>query len=591
MIPPLLEINAIHAGYRDGTFTPADLFSALIKRINDYPDKAVFIARMTDEEVLGRAQQLDLADIDRLPLFGIPFVVKDNIDVAGVPTTAACPEFAYTPDADATAVAKLRAAGAILLGKANLDQFATGLNGTRSPYGAPRSVMNADYISGGSSSGSAVAVGAGLAAFSLGTDTAGSGRVPAMFNNIVGLKPSLGRISTNGVVPACKSIDCVSIFANSAADAMKILGVAEGFDAADAYSRPAGNQALPAIPKLGILAPDDRDFAGDDDAAKLYEAALAKAASLGWALTEIDYKPFLEIAQSLYGGAFVAERLAAIRLFFEAQPDAVNPVVREIIEGAKRFSAADLFADIYRLQALKRRTAAELAKCDALLLPTAPTIYKVAEMQSNPITLNANLGIYTNFVNLLDLAGIAVPAGFRPDGLPFGVTFIGPAFSESSLAAYADQLHRALDAGAGAKKLVPHTAYTPSKSDDVTIVVAGAHLSGMVLNHELLALDAKLIAATKTAPDYQLFALHTAPPKPGLVRTPGFAGQGIDVEVWSMSPANFGKFVAALPAPMGIGKVTLADGSEHPGFLCEAHVLDGAKDITVFGGWRHYLNS
>jgi allophanate hydrolase len=590
MIPPLLEINAIHAGYRDGTLTPADLFSALIKRMNDCPDTAVFIARMSDEEILGRAQKLDLAYIDKLPLFGIPFVVKDNIDVAGVPTTAACPEFAYTPDADATAVAKLRAAGAILLGKANLDQFATGLNGTRSPYGAPRSVMNADYISGGSSSGSAVAVGAGLAAFSLGTDTAGSGRVPAMFNNIVGLKPSLGRISTSGVVPACKSIDCVSVFANSTADAIKVLGVAEGFDATDAYSRPAGNQALPAMPRLGILAPDERDFAGDDEAAKLYEAALAKAASLGWALSEIDYKPFLEIAKSLYGGAFVAERLAAIRLFFEAQPDAVNPVVREIIEGAKRFSAADLFADIYRLQALKRHTAAELAKCDALLLPTAPTIYKVAEMQANPITLNANLGIYTNFVNLLDLAGIAVPAGFRPDGLPFGVTFIGPAFSESSLAAYADQLHRALGAGAGAKKLVPQTTYKPPKSDDVTIVVAGAHLSGMVLNHELLALNANLVAATKTAPDYQLFALPTTPPKPGLVQTPGFAGQGIDVEVWSMSVENFGKFVAALPAPMGIGKVTLADGSVHPGFLCEAHVLEGARDITTFGGWRHYLN-
>jgi allophanate hydrolase len=591
MIPPLLEINAIHAGYRDGTFTPADLFSALIKRINDYPDKAVFIAPMRDEDILGHAQKLDLADIDKLPLFGIPFVVKDNIDVAGVPTTAACPEFAYTPDADATAVAKLRAAGAILLGKANLDQFATGLNGTRSPYGAPRSVINVDYISGGSSSGSAVAVGAGLAAFSLGTDTAGSGRVPAMFNNIVGLKPSLGRISTYGVVPACKTIDCVSIFANSTADAIKVLGVAEGFDAADAYSRPTGSQALPAIPKFGILAPDERDFAGDDEAAKLYEAALIKAASLGWALIEVDYKPFLEIAKSLYGGAFVAERLAAIRLFFEAQPDAVNPVVREIIEGAKRFSAADLFADIYRLQALKRRTAAELAKCDALLLPTAPTIYKVAQMQEDPITLNANLGIYTNFVNLLDLAGIAVPAGFRPDGLPFGVTFIGPAFSENSLAGYADQLHRALGAGAGAAKLVPHTAYTPPKSDDVTIVVAGAHLTGMVLNHELLALDATLVAATKTAPDYQLFALPTTPPKPGLVRTPGFTGQGIDVEIWSMSPANFGKFVAALPAPMGIGKVTLADGSVHPGFLCEAHVLDGAKDITAFGGWRNYLNS
>ncbi len=588
MIPDLLEIKTIHAAYRSGGLTPVDLFTALIARMNAYPDKAVFIARLSDAEILGAVKQLDLANIDTLPLFGIPYVVKDNIDVAGIPTTAACPEFAYTPAEDASVVAKLRAAGAILLGKANLDQFATGLNGTRSPHGAPRSVINSDYISGGSSSGSAVAVGAGFAAFSLGTDTAGSGRVPAMFNNIVGLKPSLGRISTYGVVPACKSIDCVSIFANSAADAMAVLQIAEGFDPADSYSRPSANVTLATTPRVGILAAEDRDFAGDSEAAKLYEAALTQASTLGWELIEINYKPFLDIAKSLYGGAFVAERLAAIRLFFEAQPDSVNPVVREIIEGAKRFSAADLFADIYRLQALKRVTNAELAKCDVLLLPTAPTIYTVAAMQADPIALNANLGIYTNFVNLLDLAGIAVPAGFRPDGLPFGVTFIGPAFSEASLASYADILHKSLGAGAGPKKLAPATTYQAPKSNDVTIVVAGAHLSGMVLNHELIALQAKLVAATKTAAEYQLFALATTPPKPGLVRAPGFVGAGIDVELWSMSAENFGKFVAALPAPMGIGKVTLADGTVHPGFLCEAHALDGAKDITAFGGWRNY---
>jgi allophanate hydrolase len=589
MIPDLLEIELIHEAYRAGTLTPVELFSRLIDRINEYPDKAVFIARMSDEEILGRANKLDIAMIDEFPLFGIPFVVKDNIDVAGIPTTAACPEFAYTPAADSTVVAKLRAAGAILLGKTNLDQFATGLNGTRSPYGAPRSVINADYISGGSSSGSAVAVGAGLVAFSLGTDTAGSGRVPAMFNNIVGLKPSLGRISTNGVVPACKSIDCVSIFANSAADSIKVLKIAEGFDAADAYSRAPACTELPATPRLGILAADDRDFADDSEAEKLYETALVQARALGWTLIEINYKPFLEIAKSLYGGAFVAERLAAIRPFFEAQPGAVNPVVREIIEGAKKFTAADLFADIYRLQALKRFTAAELAKCDALLLPTAPTIYTVSDMQANAIALNANLGIYTNFVNLLDLAGIAVPAGFRADGLPFGVTFVGPAFSEVFLATYADALHQALGAGSGSKKMLSTTPYGAPPSEKLTIVVAGAHLSGMLLNHELLALDAKLVAAAKTAPDYQLFALATTPPKPGLVRSPGFVGQGIDIEIWTLSAANFGKFVAALPAPMGIGKVTLADGSVHPGFLCEAHVLQGATDITAFGGWRHYL--
>jgi allophanate hydrolase len=591
MIPDLLEIGAIHAAYRAGTLTPPALMRELIARMNAYPDPAVFISRCCDEELLGRAEALNLTDIDRLPLFGIPFVVKDNIDVAGIPTTAACPEFAYTPTADSTVVAKLRAAGAVVLGKANLDQFATGLNGTRSPYGAPRCVFNADYISGGSSSGSAVAVGAGLAVFSLGTDTAGSGRVPAMFNNLVGLKPSIGRISAAGAVPACKSLDCISIFANSAADAMTVLRVAEGLDAADSYSRAPANVVLPSKPRLGILAAKDQDFAGDAANAKLYAAALETAQSLGFTLVDIDYAPFLEIAAALYGGAFVAERLAAIKDFFNTHAHAVHPVVRGIITVAQKYSAADAFADIYRIQACRRRAQAELAKCDALLLPTAPTIFTVADMLADPVALNAKLGIYTNFVNLLDLAAVAAPAGFRPDGLPFGVTFIGPAFSEHSLAAYADELHRAIGAGAGKSGILPQATLPAPMADEITLVVAGAHLSGMVLNHELQAYGARLVAATTTAADYKLFALATTPPKPGLVHAPGFAGTGIAVEIWSLAPADFGRFVAALPAPMGIGKVILQDGSTHPGFLCEAYALAGAKDITAFGGWRAYLNA
>jgi allophanate hydrolase len=566
------------------------LFEALIARMDEYPDKAVFISRISGEKILALAAALDLADLETKPLFGIPFVVKDNINVAGIPTTAGCPEFAYMPEQNATVVAKLRAAGAILLGKTNLDQFATGLNGTRSPYGAPRSVFSPDYISGGSSSGSAVAAGAGLVAFSLGTDTAGSGRVPAMFNNLIGLKPSIGRISTAGVVPACKSLDCVSIFANSSADAMAVLRVAEGLDVADAYSRAPAEVILPATPSVGILAAKDRDFAGDANAALLYDAAIAGAESLGWTVREIDYAPFLEIALALYGGAFVAERLAAVKDFYEAQPEAFDPAVRKIIEGAKRFSAADAFADIYRIQALRRAANAELAKCDVLLLPTAPTIFTVAAMEADPIALNATLGTYTNFVNLLDLAAIALPAGFSPAGLPFGVTLVGPAFSEASLAAYAGVLHRALGAGAGKSRALPRGELAAPAADEVTIVVAGAHLSGMVLNHELTALGGRLVRASNTAPDYRLFALATTPPKPGLVRAPGFAGGGIAVEVWVLSPENFGRFVAALPPPMGIGKVSLQDGSVHPGFLCEAHALEGAKDITEFGGWRAYVS-
>jgi allophanate hydrolase len=590
MIPEFLEIGAIHAAFRAGTLTPAALAEEVLARIEAYPDKAVFISRVPAEEVLAAARGLDAARMGEMALFGIPFVVKDNIDVAAMPTTAACPEFAYTPAKDAAVVAKLRAAGAIVLGKANLDQFATGLNGTRSPYGAPRCVFDGDYISGGSSSGSAVSVGAGLAVFSLGTDTAGSGRVPAMFNNLVGLKPTVGRLSASGVVPACRSIDCVSVFANSAADAVAVLRVAEGLDEADAYSRAPADVALAAAPVVGVLAAKDREFAGDVEAEKLYEAAVAQAEALGWKTVEIDYAPFLQIATSLYGGAFVAERLAAIRGFFEAQPEAVHPVVRGIVEGAKKYSAADLFAEIYRFKALSRAAGKELAKCDFLLLPTAPTIYTVADMEAEPVTRNAMLGTYTNFVNLMDLSAIAVPAGFRPDGLPFGVTLVGKAFADVALAGFAETLHLAMGAGAGVARQAPIGRLPAAVSDEVTLVVAGAHLSGMVLNHELLALGAKLVRATETAANYKLFALATTPPKPGLVRTAAPAGGGIAVEVWSLSAENFGKFVAMLPAPMGIGKVTLADGSVHPGFLCEAQALEGAEDITAFGGWRSYVS-
>jgi len=475
-----------------------------------------------------------------------------------------------------------------LLGKTNLDQFATGLNGTRSPYGAPRSVFNADYVSGGSSSGSAVAVGAGMAAFSLGTDTAGSGRVPAMFNNLIGLKPTIGRIPATGVLPACKTLDCVSVFANSAADAMRVLKAAEGEDDGDAYSRPPATKNLPAVPRVGILAPASRDFAGDAASAALYDAAIAKAQSLGWHVQPFDYAPFKDIAAALYGGPFVAERLAAVRAFFEASPGSFDPTVRTIIAGAQKFTAADVFAETYRIQALRREAQRVLENLDVLLLPTAPTIFTVAQMQAEPIKANATLGLYTNFVNILDLAAIALPAGFTPDGLPFSVSLVGPAFSEASLSAHADALHVALGAGSGAAKIAPSTRMAAPKPEEVTLVVAGAHLSGMALNHELTALGARFVAATKTAPGYKLFALATTPPKPGLARAPGFAGEGLDVEIWSLTPESFGKFVAALPEPMGIGKVALADGSVHPGFLCEACALENAADITAYGGWRAY---
>lgn len=586
MIPDLLEIAALRAAFAQG-LAPEALIDALYDRIAAYPDTAVFISLVPREEARAAARQVAMS----LPLAGIPYVVKDNMDVAGIPTTAGCPQFAYVPSTDAKVVARLREAGALLLGKTNLDQFATGLNGTRSPYGAPRSVFNSAYISGGSSSGSAVAVAAGLCTFALGTDTAGSGRVPASCNNIVGLKPSIGRISATGVVPACQSLDCVSILANSAADAMAVLRVAEGEDLADPYSRVAREVALPATPRLGVLMRKDRDFAGDAQAAELYEQALATAEALGWTLLEIDYAPLREVAELLYDGTFVAERLAAVRRFHASHAESFEPTVRRIIDAAAGFSAADLFADLHRLQMLRRAARAELARADALLLPTTPATFTVAEMLAQPIARNTTLGLYTNFVNLLDLAAIALPAGFRPNGLPFGVSLIGPAFSEASLAGFASALHAGIGAGAGAHRIAPSTSYTAPGPEEMMLVVAGAHLSGMALNHELRELGARLVRSATTAPDYRLYALATAPPKPALARRPGFAGPGIVVELWALSPENFGRFVAKLPAPMGIGRLVLSDGSAHPGFLCEAHALEGARDITSFGGWRAYLQA
>lgn len=590
MIPDLLEISTIHAAYRAGTLTPVDLAEALLARIDAYDDPAVFITRVPAETVLVEAAALDIANLGKMPLFGIPFVVKDNIDAAGLPTTAGCPGFSYTPERDAAAVARLRAAGAILLGKANLDQFAAGLNGTRSPYGAPRSVFNRDYVSGGSSSGSAVAVGGGLAVFSLGTDTAGSGRVPAAFNNLVGLKPSVGRIAASGVVPACQTIDCISIFANSAADAMRVLAAAQGPDVGDPYSRAIADVALPEVPRVGFLRMEDRDFAGDEASAALYETALARAAALGWELEAFDYRKLRALAATLYGSAYVAERLSAIAPFYARSPEALHPVLQTIMGGAARYSAADAFKALHEIQALKQQAAPIIAQFDCLLLPTAPTIFTVDQMLSAPIEANATLGIYTNFVNFMDLAAISFPAGFRRDGMPFGVSLIGPCGSEAALAAYGERLHEASGAGSGKSRAKPSARLPLQAQSGIKLVVAGAHLSGMVLNHELTALGGHLCQVTETAREYRLYALGTTPRKPGLVRVPE-NGAKIAVELWELSAENFGRFVATLPAPMGIGKVTLADGTTHPGFFCEAHILQGALDITEFGGWRAYQAS
>jgi allophanate hydrolase len=590
-----LSIAALKHAYESGTLTPRQMLTDVLAKIAAWPDPAVWISRFPDETLLARADALAADPGARaLPLYGIPFAVKDNIDVARLPTTAACPAFAFMPQGNAVSVQKLLDSGAILIGKTNLDQFATGLVGTRSPHGAPRCVFDADYISGGSSSGSAVSVAAGLVSFALGTDTAGSGRVPAGFNNIVGLKPTKGLVSTAGVVPACRSLDCVSIFAQTAHDALAVLQVVQGEDATDPFSRESYPAVLPSSGfRFGVLAPQDREFCGDTEAEALYDAAIDALQGLGGTSVIFDYTPFRTAAALLYGGPYVAERLAAIEPFFNAHAAAMDPVVHDIIAGARQFSAADAFRGTYQLRSLAQQAAQQWRAMDLMLLPTSPTIFRVADVQADPIRLNSLLGAYTNFVNLLDYAAIAVPAGFRANGLPAGVTLIGPAFSDHALARLGARLHAAAACGSGLQRDAP-LPLIPDPSTEagtIDVAVAGAHLSGMVLNHQLLALNATLVETTRTSPDYRLVALSgTIPAKPGLERVPGFGGPGIEVEIWRLTEAAFGRFVSALPPPMGIGKIVLEDSRVVSGFLCEPYALEDAEDITEYGGWRAYLS-
>nr|BAD16655.1 allophanate hydrolase homologue [Oleomonas sagaranensis] len=594
-LPKMLTIGTLAAAYEAGTLTPLDVIEGVIERLNAWPDPAVWISRFSDDDLRAAAKALVDAggpSPDK-PLWGIPFAVKDNIDCAGLDTTAACPAFAYTPTQDATVVARLRAAGAIPVGKTNLDQFATGLNGTRSPYGAPRSVFNADYISGGSSSGSAVSVGAGIVAFSLGTDTAGSGRVPASFNNLVGVKPSKGMFSNTGLVPACRSLDCISIFAATAGEADFVRRIAAALDPSDPFSRDLPDVVLPTEGlRVGVPVGAEREFFGDSANEAIYVGAIETMKALGCSIVEIDFAPFREAANLLYSGPWVAERLAAVEAFHAAHADAMDPNVRTIVEGAFGVTAVDAFRGIYALEGYRQKTASTWAMVDILLLPTTPLFPKVSEMLADPIGLNSKLGRYTNFVNLMDCAGIAVPAGFRPDGLPFGVTLIGPAFSDAALAVWGDRLHKASATGFGLDTTADLAAMPAPEGPDVErieVVVVGAHLSGMPLNPQLTSGGGVLVKSCRTAPDYRLYALPgTVPPKPGLIHSPGFDGPGLAVEVWALPPAAFGRFVAAIPAPLGIGKVTLDDGSDVSGFLCEAHALEGAVEITALGGWRAY---
>jgi allophanate hydrolase len=587
-----LDLGSLRELYKSGDATPADVIAMVYDRIAREPLEPVWISMASREHSLARARKLERDPLGPVrPLYGVPFAIKDNIDLAGLPTTAACPAYGYTPARSAAVVQALVDAGAIPVGKTNMDQFATGLVGTRSPHGACSSVYDARYISGGSSSGSAIAVASGLASFALGTDTAGSGRVPAAFNGLVGLKPTRGVLSTRGVVPACRTLDCVSILSLTCDDAHTVWNAARGFDADDGFSRAprAGDDAAPWLAGrfyFGVPPAGQLEFFGDHAAAALYAQAVERMEALGGRRVEIDFRIFRAAAELLYAGPWVAERYAAIRQFVEAQAEQMNPVVRGIIEGARRYSAADAFAAEYELRELRRAAEAQWERMDLLLLPTTGTIYTHEAVAAAPVLLNSNLGYYTNFVNLLDLAAVAVPAGLRANGLPFGVSLIGPAFSEAGLLAVADRFHRA-------QALVPgdvlDLAVCPPGC--VAVAVVGAHLGGQPLNHELSSRQGRLIKACRTAPGYRLYALEGAtPPKPGLVRDERFRGPGIEVEVWAMPEHQFGSFVAGVPAPLGIGNAVLDDGSTVKSFICEPYAVAGATEITRFGGWRHYLS-
>ena len=605
-VPACPTIGALLDGYRDGRLTPVTVAAELLRRIDTDSGTEIWISRVPQSVVLNRAAEMEV-ELDRCrhkalaarPLLGIPFAVKDNIDVAGLPTTAGCPAFAYRPTRSAEVVERLEAAGAIVVGKTNMDQFATGLVGTRSPYGEGKNPFDPAYISGGSSSGSALATACGQTPFALATDTAGSGRVPAAFCNLVGLKPSPGVVSNRGVVPACRSLDCVAVFAHTVADAWRVLETIATRD--DAYiDPPLALGLLTREIRLGI--PATLRFFGDRCAMQAFNAVLAALDDVsGIALKRVSLNSFDAVASLLYEGPWIAERRAALGAFLKKHRGDVEPTVRQIIERGDRPSAVDAFEGRYRLAELRaecdaiwRRGEQNGRKVDVLLVPTAPTIFTRAEVAADPIGTNSGLGIYTNFVNLLGLAALALPGPFREDGLPAGVTLIGPGGSDHRLAEIGRRLepllHRCLGVTWGPPPrrnvaLCP----LPYREPTVEVAVVGAHLAGLPLNWQLLERSARLTGSTATAPEYRLYRLpDTLPPKPGLTRVCR-GGAAIAVEIWEMPLRHFGSFVAEIPPPLSIGTVKLADGRNVKGFLCESAVLKAAIDITAFGGWRAYL--
>ncbi|MBM3072389.1 allophanate hydrolase [Enterobacter sp. RHBSTW-00994] len=589
-----LRLDVLALAYREGRVTPREVIATLRERaLALNPEFNAFIHILTADELEPYLAALDDVQPASLPLYGVPFAIKDNIDLAGINTTAACPAYAYTAEQDATIVAQLIALGAIPLGKTNLDQFATGLNGTRSPYGACRNSILADYPSGGSSAGSSLAVALGLASFSLGTDTAGSGRVPASLNNLVGLKATKGLISTAGVIPACRTLDCVTFFTTTAAEASQLLSLTAVNDPRDEYSRtnPAWNgpQAF-GIPEPGFRfgVPERPEFLGCEESEALFNAAKARLVAMGGVPVVIDFTPFLAAATLLYDGPWVAERYHVAGKLIEQQPDAVLPVIRDVLRKAPETDAVATFDAQYRLQGYKTQCDAILTHLECVLTPTYPRPVTLAELADEPVKRNADLGFYTNFMNLLDYAAVAVPAGVMVSGLPSGVTLFGRAFTDQYLLSLADALQRhqtfALPGGRDVSSVAPESV---ASHDRMPIVVCGAHLDGLPLNVQLRQRGATLREETRSAPHYRLYALADGK-RPGMVRDTEL-GAAIAVEVWELPHSEVGSFLGGIPAPLGLGKVELEDGRWLTGFICEAYGLQGAQDITDFGGWRAWL--
>jgi allophanate hydrolase len=593
---PAFDIGSLHTAYAGG-WPLSEMIETVFSRIEAVADPGIFLHLADKQALLNQVANLGAFDPVGKPLWGIPFAVKDNIDVAGMPTTAACPDYAYLPEKDATVVRLLKEAGAIVIGKTNLDQFATGLVGVRSPYPIPRNAIDPSLVPGGSSSGSAVATAHGIVSFALGTDTAGSGRIPAGLNNIVGLKPSVGALSTTGVIPACRTLDCVSIFALTADDAWSVFSVAARHDPTDAYSKSmaaTGYGALPSVLKIGIPAKHDRHFFGDDAMEASYASSLDMLVELGHALVEVPFDDFYATANLLYEGAWVAERYAAVKDFFDSSEASFHPVTRKIYGGAKSLTATDAFNGLYALQALKQKVAPLIASVDLFCVPTAPRHYTTAELEAEPIRENSRLGTYTNFVNLLDMCGIAVPTGTRGDGLPASVTLLAASGKDGLTAALAAQIHEksGLTLGATGWAQPATRPFADVEEPGIDLVVVGAHLSGMPLNGQLKALEARFVKTATTEAAYRLFSLAgQTPAKPGLIRCTDDKGAAIAVEVWRLSPAAFGQFVASIPAPLGIGTIMLSDGCQAKGFLVEPAGLENAVDISEFGGWRAFVDS